>query len=88
MKFGYWAIGRDEVSQRTLNPYALFSDNGVWYVVGKDLERDAMRTFRVSRIRGDITFATRRERDFRFPDRLRSVRVPRPAALAGGRHSR
>jgi proteasome accessory factor C len=68
VKFDYWAIGRDEVSQRTLNPYALFSDNGVWYVVGKDLERDGLRTFRVSRIRGEITFATRRERDFRFPE--------------------
>ncbi len=67
VKFEYWAIGRDEVSVRAVNPYALFSDNGVWYVVGKDLDRDDMRTFRVSRIRGDITFATRRERDFRFP---------------------
>ena len=67
VRFDYWAIGRDELLQRTLNPFALFSDNGVWYVVGKDLERDDIRTFRVSRIRGDITFATRRERDFRFP---------------------
>jgi len=67
VKFDYWAIGRDEVSQRTVNPYALFSDNGVWYVVGQDLDRDDIRTFRVSRVRGDITFATRRERDFRFP---------------------
>ena len=67
MKFRYWAIGRNQVGERTMNPYALFSDNGVWYVVGKDLERDAIRTFRVSRIQGDITFATRRERDFRFP---------------------
>ena len=35
--------------------------------VGADLDRDAIRTFRVSRIRGDIRFATRRERDFRRP---------------------
>jgi proteasome accessory factor C len=67
VKFRYWAIGRNEVSDRTMNPYALFSDNGAWYVVGTDLERAAIRTFRVSRIQGDITFATRRERDFRFP---------------------
>ncbi len=67
VKFEYWTISRDEVSRRTLNPYALFSDNGVWYVVGRDLERQDERTFRVSRIRGDITFATRRERDFRAP---------------------
>ncbi len=67
VRFRYWSIGRDEVSERTVNPYALFSENGFWYLVGRDLDRDAMRTFRVSRIQGDITFATRRERDFRFP---------------------
>jgi proteasome accessory factor C len=67
VKFDYWTISRDEVAQRTVNPYALFSDNGVWYAVGRDLERQDERTFRVSRIRGEITFATRRERDFRPP---------------------
>ncbi|MBX5475106.1 MAG: WYL domain-containing protein [Thermoleophilia bacterium] len=67
VRFEYWSISRDEVSERTLNPYALLPDNGVWYVVGHDLDRDDIRTFRVSRIRGDIRFATRRERDFRIP---------------------
>ncbi len=75
VKFRYWAIGRDEVGERTVNPYALFSDNGAWYLVGQDLERDAERTFRVSRIRGDITFATRRERDFRFPQDFDPTRL-------------
>ena len=67
VKFDYWSISRDEHAERTLNPYALLPDNGVWYVVGHDLDRDDIRTFRVSRIRGDIKFATRRERDFRTP---------------------
>jgi proteasome accessory factor C len=67
VKFDYWSISRDEHAERTLNPYALLPDNGVWYVVGHDLERDDIRTFRVSRISGDIKFATRRERDFRTP---------------------
>ncbi len=67
VKFGYWSISRDELAERTLNPYALLPDNGSWYVVGKDLDREDIRTFRVSRIRGDIRFATRRERDFRTP---------------------
>jgi proteasome accessory factor C len=67
VKFTYWSIARDETEERTLNPYALFQDNGAWYVVGQDLDRDDIRTFRVSRIRGDIRFATRRERDFRLP---------------------
>jgi proteasome accessory factor C len=67
VKFGYWSISRDSEEERTLNPYALFQDNGAWYVVGQDLVREDIRTFRVSRIRGDIRFATRRERDFRVP---------------------
>jgi proteasome accessory factor C len=67
VRFEYWSISRDEVAERSLNPYALLPDNGVWYVVGHDLDRDDIRTFRVSRIRGEIKFATRRERDFRTP---------------------
>ncbi len=67
VKFNYWSISRDDEAERTLNPYALFQDNGAWYVVGNDLDREDMRTFRVSRLRGDIRFATRRERDFRLP---------------------
>ena len=67
VKFEYWSISRDDHAERTLNPYALYNDRGKWYVVGRDLDRDALRTFRVSRIEGDIKFATRRERDFRPP---------------------
>jgi proteasome accessory factor C len=67
VRFDYWSISTDKERERTLNPYALLNDNGLWYVVGHDLEREDIRTFRVSRIRGDIKFATRRERDFRAP---------------------
>jgi len=67
IKFPYYSISRNRQGERTLNPYGLLSDNGSWYVVGQDLDRKDIRTFRVSRIRGDIRFATRRERDFRIP---------------------
>jgi predicted DNA-binding transcriptional regulator YafY len=67
VKFPYWSISRDEERERTVNPYALFQDGGAWYVVGDDLDAGEERTFRVSRIRGEIRFATRRERDFRLP---------------------
>src|SRR5687768_2039679 len=67
IKFSYWSPRRDAVRERTLNPYALRRDRGAWYVVGHDLDNDGVRTFRVSRIRSDIRFATRRERDFRLP---------------------
>src|SRR5437868_2794256 len=67
VKFDYESISRGGQAERTLNPYALYNDAGRWYVVGQDLDRKDIRTFRVSRIRGEIRFATRRERDFRIP---------------------
>jgi predicted DNA-binding transcriptional regulator YafY len=68
LKFEYWSIMRDEHRERTVNAYALLFDRGQWYVVGLDLEDEKVKTFRVSRIRGDIRLATRRERDFRMPE--------------------
>lgn len=67
IKFSYWSPQRDQVGERALNPYALRRDRGVWYVIGQDLVNEDVRTFRISRVRGDIRFATRRERDFRLP---------------------
>ncbi len=78
--FRYWSPARDRESDRKVNPYALRLDEGVWYVIGHDVDRAAIRTFRVSRIRSDIRFATRRERDFRLPADfdVEAHRVPRP----------
>jgi proteasome accessory factor C len=67
LKFDYWGISRDKVRERTIDPYALLPHEGSWYVIGKDHGPEEIRTFRVSRFRGDIRFATRRERDFRLP---------------------
>jgi proteasome accessory factor C len=68
VKFGYHAISRNKQQERTVDPYALLLDAGRWYVIGRDHRRDDIRTFRVSRIRGEIRLATRRERDFRLPE--------------------
>ncbi len=68
IKFRYWTISRDSEAERTVNPYALLPEGGSWYLIGRDLDRDELRTFRVSRVRGEIRFATRRERDFRAPE--------------------
>ncbi len=67
VKFAYWAISTGKEEERTVNPYGLFRDPEGWYVVGHDQKRKDIRKFKVSRIRGDIRFATRRERDFRVP---------------------
>jgi proteasome accessory factor C len=66
--FPYFTMGRGEESVRTIDPYCLYFQGSQWYVVGRDHDREAIRVFRVSRIRGDLRFATRRERDFRFPE--------------------
>src|SRR5277367_6103532 len=67
VRFKYWSIARDDEKERTINPFALLPDNGTWYVIGLDLEDNIEKSFRVSRIRSEIRFATRRERDFRIP---------------------
>src|SRR5262245_14778597 len=68
VRFEYWSISRDDQRERAINPLALLNESGAWYVVGEDLEDDKRRKkFRVSRIRSDIRYATRRERDFRPP---------------------
>jgi proteasome accessory factor BC len=77
LKFDYWGIARDEVRPRTVDPYALLPHEGSWYVIGRDHSPDEIRTFRVSRVRGEIRFATRRERDFRVPAEF-SAREHRP----------
>jgi proteasome accessory factor BC len=68
VKFNYWTLSRNATSERTIDPYALLHDQQSWYVIGLDHNRKDIRTFRVSRIRGEIRFATRRERDFRLPE--------------------
>src|SRR5215218_2122283 len=68
VRFEYWSIARDDLRERAINPYALLPENGTWYVIGHDLDDGVVKNFRVSRIRSDIRFATRRERDFRVPE--------------------
>jgi predicted DNA-binding transcriptional regulator YafY len=51
--FTYRAPGR-EPAKRKLAPYALVHRLGTWYVVGHDTERDALRSFRLSRIESDV----------------------------------
>jgi predicted DNA-binding transcriptional regulator YafY len=77
LKFDYWGIARDETRPRTIDPYALLPHEGSWYVIGRDHASDEIRTFRVSRIRGEIRFATRRERDFRLSSEF-SAQAHRP----------
>ena len=70
VRFSYLTMERERRAERSVNPYGLYELNGAWYLVGEDTQADEeprRKTFRVSRIQGDIRFATRRERDFRLP---------------------
>jgi proteasome accessory factor B len=40
---------------RTVEPWGVITDKGRWYLVGHDRDRDAVRTFRLSRIGPDVT---------------------------------
>jgi predicted DNA-binding transcriptional regulator YafY len=47
----YYAIGRDAEERRTIEPYGLFFSWGRWYCVARCRERQAMRVFRLDRMR-------------------------------------
>jgi proteasome accessory factor B len=40
---------------RTVEPWGVITEKGRWYLVGHDRDRDATRTFRLSRIGGEVT---------------------------------
>jgi predicted DNA-binding transcriptional regulator YafY len=50
--FTYHTIGRDASAERAAEPYGLFFLSGHWYLAARDVEKGALRNFRVSRIEG------------------------------------
>ena len=48
--FDYQGMGASEPASRSVEAYGLFFIGGHWYLVGRDVERDARRNFRVSRM--------------------------------------
>ena len=65
--FDYYTMTRDEVGSRRVDPYHLLFQGGEFYLLGYAHERDAIRVFRLSRIRGKVSYATKAEHDFRRP---------------------
>jgi proteasome accessory factor C len=66
--FSYYSMERNEVSDRKVDPYHLVFRNGQFYLIGYSHERDDVRVFRLSRIRGKVSYATKAEHDFAPPD--------------------
>jgi proteasome accessory factor BC len=65
--FDYYTMARDELGSRRVDPYHLLFQGGEFYLLGYAHEREAIRVFRLSRIRGKVSYATKAEHDFRRP---------------------
>ncbi len=65
--FDYYTMERDEEGKRRVDPYQLLFQGAQFYLVGRSHERDAIRVFRLSRIRGKVGYATKAEHDFQRP---------------------
>jgi proteasome accessory factor B len=55
VRFDYRVPERDAPSTRRLQPWGVVGWRGRWYAVGHDLDRDAVRCFRLSRLVGPVT---------------------------------
>ena len=65
--FEYYTMERGELGPRVVDPYHLLFRGGQFYLLGFSHERQALRVFRLSRIRGKVAYATKAEHDFRRP---------------------
>ena len=66
--FDYYTIGRDAQEKRKVDPYHLLYRGGQFYLIGYSHERDDVRVFRVSRIRGKVGYSSKAEHDFNRPE--------------------
>lgn len=57
MSFTYASKTRAETSTRTIDPWQAVCRLGSWYVIGFDLDSQEMRTFRISRIIGNVVIS-------------------------------
>jgi proteasome accessory factor C len=78
--FDYYTMGRDAVESRRVDPYHLLFQHGQYYLVGYSHERDAVRVFRLTRIRGKVGYSSKAEHDFPPPEdfdpRIYATRSP------------
>ena len=67
--FNYHGMGATAGSTRTVEPYGLFFISGHWYLAARDIDKDAIRNFRVSRM-SDVAFQDRKKDtpDYAIPD--------------------
>ncbi|MGH2905453.1 MAG: helix-turn-helix transcriptional regulator [Solirubrobacterales bacterium] len=66
--FEYYTIGRDAKEKRKVDPYHLLYRGGQFYMIGHAHERGEQRMFKLSRINGKISYASKAEHDFPPPE--------------------
>lgn len=50
VRLRYRGRGQERATRRTVEPWSLVAHRGRWYLQGRDVDRDAQRTFRLDRI--------------------------------------
>jgi proteasome accessory factor B len=55
VQFSHRPSRSEPYTTRTVEPWGVVTDKGRWYLVGHDRDRDATRTFRLSRIGAEVT---------------------------------
>jgi proteasome accessory factor B len=55
VQFPHRPTRSDPYTTRTVEPWGVITNKGRWYLVGHDRDRDATRTFRLSRIGAEVT---------------------------------
>ncbi len=68
IEFTYYTMERDDTAARKVDPFHLVFRGGQFYLIGYAHERDAVRVFRLSRIRGKVGYASKAEHDFTPPE--------------------
>jgi len=68
IEFSYYTIERDSEEKRKVDPYHLVYRGAQFYLIGHSHERDDVRVFRLSRIRGKVSYASKAEHDFAPPE--------------------
>jgi predicted DNA-binding transcriptional regulator YafY len=64
----YYSIGKDETSERTVEPYGLFFTGSNWYLAARDTAHGEVRTYRVRRISSaSINGSKKQTADYQIP---------------------
>lgn len=79
VEIDYYAFGRDALTTRRIDPWAVFAASGQWYVDAFCHQADDDRLFRVDRVRGVRPTGERFEPAVRAPSAGGSVFHPHPS---------